>query len=221
MDLFTREWGRGETLIALHPLALESSAFEGMGTVLADAGVRTIAVDLPGFGRTPVADGRPDPATLAGPVIDLARSLDTPPTVLGISLGGRVALEVTPDAGDATFELRLRIPGWATGTPVPGPMHGPLYRELAAFQQGRGKALAEAEFARNRRGYHPICRKMVDLISCKSMTISATERPTIRCGIKTGDKMAKGTTSQGSFSIISAPSPSATKRRSSAMPSSS
>ncbi len=93
MNLYTREWGRGETLIALHPLALESSAFEGMATVLAEGGVRTIAVDLPGFGRTPATHGLPHPAALAEPVIELARSLDTPPTVLGISLGGRVALE--------------------------------------------------------------------------------------------------------------------------------
>jgi pimeloyl-ACP methyl ester carboxylesterase len=93
MDLYTREWGRGETLIALHPLALESSAFEGMATALAESGVHTIAVDLPGFGQTPATEGRPDPAALAAPVIELARSLDAPPTLLGISLGGRVALE--------------------------------------------------------------------------------------------------------------------------------
>jgi pimeloyl-ACP methyl ester carboxylesterase len=93
MALYTREWGRGETLIALRPLALESSAFEGVATVLAEAGVRTIAVDLPGFGRTPATERLPHPAALAEPVIELARSLDTPPTLLGISLGGRVALE--------------------------------------------------------------------------------------------------------------------------------
>lgn len=101
MDLYTREWGRGETLIALHPLALESSAFEGMASVLAGAGLRTLAVDLPGFGRTPIARGRPDPATLADPVIDLARSLDAPPRLLGISLGGRVALECALRAPEA------------------------------------------------------------------------------------------------------------------------
>jgi pimeloyl-ACP methyl ester carboxylesterase len=101
MNLHTREWGRGETLIALHPLALESSAFEGVATVLAEGGVRTIAVDLPGFGRTPATEGPPHPAALAEPVIELARSLDTPPTLLGISLGGRVALECALRAPEA------------------------------------------------------------------------------------------------------------------------
>lgn len=101
MDLYAREWGRGETLIALHPLALESSAFEGMGTALATRGLRTIAVDLPGFGRTPITGERPTPSALAQPVIDLARSLDAPPALLGISLGGRVALECALQAPEA------------------------------------------------------------------------------------------------------------------------
>lgn len=101
MELYTRSWGRGRTLVALHPLALESSAFEGMGCALAERGIRTVAVDLPGFGRTPCPSGRPTPAALADPVIELARSLDAPPVLLGISLGGRVALECTLRAPEA------------------------------------------------------------------------------------------------------------------------
>lgn len=101
MDLYTREWGRGETLIALHPLALESSAFEGMATVLAGRGVRTFGVDLPGFGHSPAVQGRPRPGALAEPVVELARSFDEPPALLGISLGGRVALECVLRAPEA------------------------------------------------------------------------------------------------------------------------
>ena len=40
-------------MIALHPLGLESSGFAAFGRVLARRGLRTIAVDLPGFGRSP------------------------------------------------------------------------------------------------------------------------------------------------------------------------
>jgi pimeloyl-ACP methyl ester carboxylesterase len=75
------------------PLGLDAAAFAGFGTALARRGMRTIAVDLPGFGRSPAPDAPLTPALLATSVIDLARGLDDRPVVLGISLGGRVALE--------------------------------------------------------------------------------------------------------------------------------
>ena len=99
--LHRREWGEGQPVIAMHPLGLESSAFEGFGTVLARRGMQTIAVDLPGFGRTPMPDRPLTPAVMAKPVIALARSLPTTPIVLGISMGGRVALEAALTAPDA------------------------------------------------------------------------------------------------------------------------
>lgn len=111
--LFTREWGRGAPVIALHPLGLDSSGFEGFGRVLARRGVRTIAADLPGFGRTPAPDLPLKAAVLAEPVIELARALDEPPIVLGISLGGRVALEaalVAPEAFRAVIPIAPGLP---------------------------------------------------------------------------------------------------------------
>jgi pimeloyl-ACP methyl ester carboxylesterase len=99
--LHRREWGRGAPVIAMAPLGLESSAFEGFGRVLASRRLRTIAVDLPGFGRTPAPEGPLTPAVLAAPVIALARELETPPIVLGISMGGRVALEAACTAPEA------------------------------------------------------------------------------------------------------------------------
>ena len=86
-------WGAGDPVIALHPLALESSMFAGVARELGAQGFRTLAADLPGFGRTPTPVGALTAARLAEPVIELARSLETPPLVLGMSLGGRVALE--------------------------------------------------------------------------------------------------------------------------------
>lgn len=124
--LHVREWGAGQPIIAMHPLGLESSAFEGFGTVLARHGMRTIAVDLPGFGRTPMPERAPTPAAMAEPVIALARSLPVPPVVLGISMGGRVALEAALTAPDAfrgvvaiapylpwlRFRLLMATAGW-------------------------------------------------------------------------------------------------------------
>lgn len=92
-----QEYGHGDPVIALHPLALESTAFAGVGRQLAGRGLRTLAVDLPGFGRTEAPPGPLTPAVLAAPVIDLAHRLAREgaraPLLLGMSLGGRVALE--------------------------------------------------------------------------------------------------------------------------------
>src|SRR5579871_15292 len=101
MPLYRREWGTGRPVIAMHPLGLESSAFAGVGSALARHGMRTIAVDLPGFGQAPAPDTPLTPAVMAEPVIALARSLAEPPVVLGISMGGRVALEAALEAPEA------------------------------------------------------------------------------------------------------------------------
>lgn len=113
MTLHRREWGTGQPVIAMHPLGLESSAFEGFGRALGRRGLRTIAVDLPGFGRTPAPDAPLTAAVMAEPVIALARALDTPPVVLGISMGGRVALEAAltaPDAFRAVIAIAPYLP---------------------------------------------------------------------------------------------------------------
>jgi len=101
MAMYKREWGEGEPVIALHPLGLESSGFAGFGKALAKRGMRTIAVDLPGFGRTPAPDAPLSASVLAAPVIAMARAMKTRPVVVGISLGGRVALEAALTAPDA------------------------------------------------------------------------------------------------------------------------
>jgi len=108
--LHYKAWGEGEPLIAIHPLALESSAFAGAAREFARLGLRTLAVDLPGFGQTPLVDGPLTPAVLAEPVIEFARSLERPPIVMGMSMGGRVAIEIALRAPDAVRGLVLVAP---------------------------------------------------------------------------------------------------------------
>jgi pimeloyl-ACP methyl ester carboxylesterase len=113
VKMHTREWGRGRPVIALHALGLDSSGFEGFGRALASRGMRTIAADLPGFGKTPAPDAPLRPAVLAAPVIELARELEMPPVVLGLSLGGRVALEAAlsaPEAFSAVIAIAPALP---------------------------------------------------------------------------------------------------------------
>ncbi len=92
-DTHVQEWGAGRPVIALHPFGLDSSAFSGIGRELAGWNLHTIAIDLPGFGRTPAPDAPLTAATLAEPVVEIAQTFDEPPVVIGISMGGRVALE--------------------------------------------------------------------------------------------------------------------------------
>lgn len=121
--MFVRQWGDGAPVIALHPLGLDSSGFAGVGRMLARRGLRTIAADLPGFGRTPAPEQPLRPAVLAEPVIELARALDRPPIVLGISLGGRVAIEAAlaaPDAFRAVIPIAPGLPWLRYRTISPG-----------------------------------------------------------------------------------------------------
>jgi pimeloyl-ACP methyl ester carboxylesterase len=118
-------WGAGDPVIALHPLALESSAFAGVAEVLAGQGLRTLGVDLPGFGRSPAPGGPLTAARLAAPVIELARSLPRPPLLVGMSLGGRVALEAALAAPKAFRGAVLVAPflpwrGWRRALGVLG-----------------------------------------------------------------------------------------------------
>jgi len=108
-----RRWGQGAPVIALHPLGLDSSGFAAFGRALARRGMRTIAVDLPGFGRSPAPRVALSPAVLAAPVIELAGELEQPPVIVGISLGGRVALEAAlraPDAVRAVIAVAPALP---------------------------------------------------------------------------------------------------------------
>ena len=79
LTIHHQEWGRGAPVIALHPLALESTAFGGVAHVLDELGLRTLAVDLPGFGRTPAPGGPLTPAALAPSFARVERHLKVKP----------------------------------------------------------------------------------------------------------------------------------------------
>ena len=94
VEIHYEEWGEGPPVVALHGLGLESCSFTGLARGVLGLGLRMIAVDLPGFGKTPAPQRPLTPTVLGEPVIELARRLDEKPLVLGMSMGGRVALEV-------------------------------------------------------------------------------------------------------------------------------
>lgn len=92
-QLFTLAAGplSGRSVLLLHGMRFQAETWRQLGTLahLAAAGMRAVAVDLPGFGRSPAG-----PAT-AGQVIGavIRQFALYRPVLLGPSMGGRVALE--------------------------------------------------------------------------------------------------------------------------------
>jgi pimeloyl-ACP methyl ester carboxylesterase len=102
-----------------------------------------IALDLTGHGESPPLPPRPDVAVIARDVLDTARALDIPVpwTLIGHSLGGRVALRAALLEPDTLTHLTL-----LDVTPSPRPPGG----DVAAIV----KALVDApEAARDRQTF--------------------------------------------------------------------
>jgi abhydrolase domain-containing protein 14 len=81
----------GTPVVLLHGMKFQAETWRELGTldVLADLGLRVLAVDMPGFGKSPACEVVPVE------VLDrLCQQLDLPPAVfIGPSMGGRIALE--------------------------------------------------------------------------------------------------------------------------------
>jgi len=81
----------GRDIILLHGMKFTAETWQETGTlaILAEAGFHAIALELPGFGKSPAADQ--DPLQVLEDFINL-RGLQQP-VIIGPSMGGRVALE--------------------------------------------------------------------------------------------------------------------------------
>jgi pimeloyl-ACP methyl ester carboxylesterase len=121
--------GSGEPLVLIHPLGADVVVWEPVFDRLASAR-DVIAVDLPGFGRSPaLARGAdPTPQALAGAVGSFLDTLGLDRVhVAGNSLGGWVALELAR-AGRALSAAGLCSAGFWT-RPL-GPRGGPDVRRI-------------------------------------------------------------------------------------------
>ena len=147
--------GTGEPIILLHPLGAELVVWEPVAGPLAEER-EVIAVDMPGFGRSPaLPDGTsPTPQALAAAVADFLDTLGLDRVhVAGNSLGGWVGLELAK-AGRALSVAAISSAGfWRQ--PL-GPRPGPDPRRA-----GRLLLPALSLVVRTRRGRNLLLRGSV------------------------------------------------------------
>jgi 3-oxoadipate enol-lactonase len=111
-ELYYDEAGSGPALVLIHEAVADSTMWDDLVDELARTN-RVVRYDLPGFGRSPLPPGpfshvRDLAALFDGLGIDRA-------SVVGVSNGGRIALEYTllhPDRVDALVLVAPGLPGW-------------------------------------------------------------------------------------------------------------
>jgi abhydrolase domain-containing protein 14 len=107
----------GRPVLLLHGAKFSSSTWGQLGTLerLGEAGYRVVAVDVPGFGRSPNWDFDPD-ALLANllPVLGLQK-----PVVVAPSMSARMAFPLI-------LEHPERVAGFVAIAPTGSPHYGPL-----------------------------------------------------------------------------------------------
>lgn len=83
-------------ILLLHGLGADGRSWRFQTSALASAGYRPIAPDLPGFGKTPSNGLHWDITNISQLIIDWMQGMfQTPVPVVGISMGGVVALQLT------------------------------------------------------------------------------------------------------------------------------
>jgi pimeloyl-ACP methyl ester carboxylesterase len=134
-------WGAGSTLVLLlHGVGGGREAWLQTGPVLAEAGLRVLAADLPGYGLSAPMDPC-DLAGMAERVHSLIRQADAARTVLvGHSMGGMVAQELWARAPGCVQVLVLANTSPAFGKPEGAWQQGFLAERFAPLDRGLGMA---------------------------------------------------------------------------------
>jgi pimeloyl-ACP methyl ester carboxylesterase len=118
LTLAYRRTGHGEPLVLLHGLGSSRRAWDPVVPALSDK-FGVIAVDLPGFGESPMLEAEATPAALAAAVGELLDELGiVAPHVAGNSLGGWVALELAAQRPVASVGLLSPAGLWRGSVPL-------------------------------------------------------------------------------------------------------
>ncbi|MFG3342908.1 alpha/beta fold hydrolase [Glycomyces sp. NPDC048151] len=155
-DLFWRDTGSGRPLVFVHGGFLDHRMWEDQIPVFA-ADHRVIAADARGHGRSPNASG---PFRHGDDLAALLRRLDTGPAVLiGLSMGGGIAVDVALDHPDLVEAVVVS----GTGTSEPEFTDPWTNTVLAEFGTHMAAGDAEAAIATFMRFTHGPTRTLDDL----------------------------------------------------------
>lgn len=121
-EIATMEVGEGPPVLLLHGLNGFKESWGRLPEALADAGMRAVAVDMPGFGESPRLS-RATPARMAAAVAPLLERLG-PAAVVGHSLGTQVATILAVRHPERVRRMALLAP-WVLGRPRRFPPRGP------------------------------------------------------------------------------------------------
>ncbi len=95
-------------VLLLHGLGADSESWPSQLSALANAGCRPLALDLPGFGRSPAYPGRWTIAKTTDAVVDFVGKMGINQfDVVGISMGGTLALKMALDFPEHISRLVL------------------------------------------------------------------------------------------------------------------
>ncbi len=88
-DLYVKDWGTGRPVVMLHGWPLSADTFDDLGMAIADAGMRAIAYDRRGFGRSDQPWEGYDYDTLADDLAAVMEAVEAQDaTLIGFSMGG-------------------------------------------------------------------------------------------------------------------------------------
>ena len=88
-ELFVKEQGTGRPVLMIHGWPLQADTFDDLGLALAEAGLRAIAYDRRGFGRSDQPASGYDYDTMADDLAAIMDELDLSDcTLIGFSMGG-------------------------------------------------------------------------------------------------------------------------------------
>jgi len=89
IHLYLKDWGKGRPVILMHGWPLSADSFDDLSTAIADAGMRAIAYDRRGFGRSEQPWDGYDYDTLADDLAAVMQQTGAEDaTLVGFSMGG-------------------------------------------------------------------------------------------------------------------------------------
>jgi pimeloyl-ACP methyl ester carboxylesterase len=185
--LYTKDWGRGRPVVMMHGWPLSSDTFDDLSMAIADAGMRAIAYDRRGFGRSEQPWDGYNYDTLSddlAAVLEYARAQDA--TILGFSMGGGEVARYMSRHGGRNLRQAILV-----GSVVPYMLKtpdNPKGVDQSVFD-GIGQAIAAdrakfwAGFFKNFYGVgalaHPVSDEVIDW--SWTMAMQASLRATLGC----------------------------------------